>query len=143
MAATGASWGAWGYADYSSGTTFNDVTINDNATQTSDAIDLTGKAGCEVGIKSVGGSGTVDGVLTISVLYATGDDGGGTEEFEDTSYGQPWSFTHEPTDDQTSRVAFFIDPVLHRKFKVHLNNTSGITLTNTVEYRTAVMPAAS
>ena len=142
MADTGYNWGAWAYADYSSGTDWNDLSITDTNGQTSDAIDLDNKAACEIGIK-ITGTGTVTGNVTVLILGNTGDDGATADEFEDENYGSPFGVTLIPVTGQSVRKRIFVDPAMYSKFKVHVQNESGITLTTTVEVKTAAVPAAS
>jgi len=143
MANTGHDWGAWGYVQKSS-SDWNDDALADAATETSDAIDLDGKSACEIGVKLVeDNTGAIDGVATIYVLGATGDDGGGSEEWEETTVGSPWSFTVTPVQNDTVKKRFSVDPGHYGKCKVAVFNDGGQELAVTVEYRTADVPLAS
>ena len=143
MADTGYNWSAWDYVQKSS-TDWNDDALADAATETSDEIDLDGKAACEIGVKLIeDNTGAIDGTATIYVLGATGDDGGGSEEWEEPGVGSPWSFTLTPVQNDTVKKRFSVDPAHYGKCKVAVFNDAGQELAVTVEYRTAEIPAAS
>jgi len=143
MADSGYNWGAWGYVQKSS-SNWNDDALADNGTETSDEIDLDNKAACEIGVTLVeDNTGAIDGVVTVYVLGACGDDGGAGTVFEETTVGNPWAFTVTPVQNDTVRVRFNVSPAHYGTCKVAILNEGGQELAVTVEYRTATWPPAS
>jgi len=135
--------GAWGYVQKSA-SDWNDDALADAGTETSDAIDLDNKVAASIGVKLVeDNTGAIDGVVTVYILQATGDDGGGTEEYEETDVGSPLAFTITPVQNDTVKKRFSVDPAHYGKCKVAVFNDAGQELAVTVEYRTAEIPAAS
>lgn len=132
-------WGAWGYVQKGAAD-WNDDALADAATETSDALDLDQKVAAEVGIKLVeDNTGACDGDVTVHILRATGDDGGGTEEFESATEDTPLAFTITPEQNTTKRRAFALNPHIFRICKIAVENQAGQELAVTVEYRTATI----
>jgi len=135
--AGGYDWGAWGYVQKSAAD-WNDDALADAGTETSDAIDLDNKVAASIGVKLVeDNTGAIDGVVTVYILQATGDDGGGTEEYEETDVGAPLAFTITPVQNDTVRKAFSVNPAMFQKCKVAIENQGGQEVAVTVEYKTA------
>jgi len=137
MATSGSSWSAWGYVTKSS-SNWNDQALGNGNTHTSDVIDLNGKMSGEYGIKLYeDDTGAISGDVTVKVLRATGDDGGGSEEYEDATNGSPLAFLITPVQNATVRKAFTIDALDIRRFKIAVTNNAGQELAVTVEERTS------
>jgi len=131
------NWGSWGYVQKSS-SDWNDDALADAANETSDAISLDEKECCEIGITLVeDNTGVIDGVVTVSILGACGDDGGGAVVYEDPDDG-PLQFTITPVQNDTVRRHFSIDASVFSDFKIDVDNDAGQELAVTVEYKTAV-----
>lgn len=143
MANSGYSWGAWGFVQKSS-TDWDDDALADNAIETSDAISLSGKAGCIVSIQAVeDNTGAIDGVVTVAIL---GDTDG--TNYEDapavgSQVGAPYKFTFTPVQNDTVYVPFNVDPKYYDSFKISIMNEGGQELALDVRYKTATIPPAS
>jgi len=138
MADTGYNWDAsWTAAQQSGDWTAN--ALADNATETTTtAIDMDGKAACEISVAAFEDTGAIDGVVTVYVL---GDTDG--TNFEQTDIGNPFGFTFTPVTSDTTYVRFRILGSDYSKFHIAIFNESGQSLAMTVKYRQATIPAAS
>ena len=139
MANTGFDWGAWAFAQDDGSTDWDADALADNATETSAvAIDLDGKAACEVGITlAEDNTGAIDGVVTVYVL------GDASTQFEEVGIGSPWAFTITPEQNDTVVKRFMVSPASYGTFKVAVKNECGQELAVSVKYRTADIPVAS
>lgn len=140
MADTGFNWdAAWTFVKDDAGTDWDADLLADNGTEVSNtAIDLDGKAACEVGIAlAEDNTGAIDGVVTVFVL------GYGGIADEETTTGTPWSFTITPVTNDTVYKRFAVDPASYGDFKIAVLNESGQELAVSVKYRTATIPVAS
>lgn len=139
MAGTGYDWGAWAFVQDADPSDWNAEPLADNATETSGtAISLDIKAGCIVGVGLYeNDTGAIDGLVTIYVLGET------DVAYEETTIGNPFSFTVEPVQNDTVYVQFSIDPKHYDNFKIAVKNTAGQELAVTVKYKTATIPVAS
>jgi hypothetical protein len=146
MADTGYSWGSWAYVQKAgAGGDWNNVAINDDAGQLSDAIALTGKAACIISIQAVeDNTGTINGVCTVAVLADT--DGTNYEDppgLAGAQVGSPYKFTFTPVQNDTVYLTFAIDPKYFASPKIYILNEGGQQLVTDVRYKTATIPAAS
>ena len=131
MAETGHGWAGFTEHDAAQATT-------DTNTDTGPELDLDTKSACQMGLTIAGGTGTVDGVLTVYVL--------GTVDgtlWETTTNGSAWAFTITPIVSTSVYKVFSIDPGMYPKVKIAIENQSGITVTVTQDVNTATVPVAS
>lgn len=146
MADTGIKWDDWNYVQKSAAD-WNDDALADNATETSDALDIavaSPHAGCLIGGTLVeDNTGAIDGVVTIYVLGLVGDDGDGGDVYQEPGIGNPWSFTVTPIQNDTVQFRFTISPLDYDKVKIAIKNESGQELAVTVEYTLGDIPVAS
>ena len=146
MADTGYQWnGDWSYVQKGAGD-WNDDALADNATETSDAIDLavaTPFASVSIGITLVeDNTGAIDGVVTVYVLGVVGDDSGALV-YQEPGIGNTWSFTITPVQNDTVQAKFQIDTRAYDYCKIAIKNESGQELAVTVEYSACNVPVAS
>lgn len=138
MANTGYSWGAFvatqkGAADWTADA------LADNATETSDVIDATGNAACIIGIGAAeDNTGAINGVATVFIL----GDADGTN-FEETTIGNPFSFTFTPVQNDTVYIHFRLLMSDFDVFKIAIFNEGGQELAMTVKHKFASIPIAS
>jgi len=139
MADTGYNWGAYAFLTYSTGTDIDAIDVNDEATLTSDAVDLDGKAACEISVEWVeDNDGACDGKVLVYVLGADGD--GDYETIDDT----PALGGVIAAEQNTTRYKRFnVDPALFGTFKILVDNDSGQDGDLSIWIRTATIPAAS
>lgn len=139
MADTGYNWGAWAFVQDADPSDWNAEALADNATEVSGtAISLDGKAACLIGIGLYeDNTGAIDGVVTVYVLGET------DVAYEETTTGNPYSFTITPVQNDTVYTQFSIDPKHYDNFKIAVKNESGQELAVTVKYKTATIPVAS
>ncbi len=139
MADSGFNWdAAWTPVPEEDTTDWTSIALTDTSGARSDPISNDVKAATEVSLLCAGGTGTVDGVMTISVLR----DVDGTN-YEDTTYSSPWSFSFTPTVSQTAYKTFTVSAADVSNFRIYVQNESGITCTNTLKFRQATIPVAS
>lgn len=131
MADTGFNWAATAELDAMG-------SVADGADDTSPALDLDGKAACQIGLTILASDVAVDGVVTIFVLGCVDD-----VNYETMTDGSAWSFTVTPEQDATVYKVFSVDPSMYAKFKIGVSNESGPALTFTIDYYTATIPVAS
>ncbi len=140
MANTGAAWGSWAYVQKSSSNWSADA-LADNATETSDVLNVGTKAGIELGFTFYeDNTGAIDGDVTIYILRQAGT--GPVYEQSDGT-GSPEAFTVTPVQNDTVYKTHRIDPRLTGPFKIAVKNEAGQELAVTVEYRTSDIPVAS
>jgi len=138
MADTGYNWGSWADMTYSTGTDVDDIDVDDEATLTTDAHSLDGKAACIISIKWIeDGDGALDGDLIIYVLSDDAD--GGYQTIDDPAYSFSWT----PTASATRIYAFSIDPRDFDNFKILVDNDTGQDGDLTLGIKTATVPPAS
>lgn len=147
MADTGIEWAAYAAVAKSGGGDWTALDIADNGNAGSGAIDLTGPyAAVQFGIGlAEDDTGAIDGDVTVAILrdcdgtnYEDAPAAGGTQ------VGAPYKFTIRPTRNDTTYVAFAIDPAqFGGSIKLWILNESGQTLTTTVKMQTATVPAAA
>lgn len=147
MANTGYKWGSWAFVQKASaGGDWDDVAINDNAGQLSDALSLDQKAACEISIQVVeDNTGAIDGVVTVALLRDTD-----ATNYEDApglagvQVGSPYKFTFTPVQNDTVFLTFAISTAqFGPNPKIYLLNEGGQQLVTDVRYRTADIPVAS
>lgn len=137
MADTGYNWGAWAFVQESASDWDADL-LADNATDTSDALSLDGKAACIIGIGlTEDGTGAIDGVVTVFVLGET------DVAYEETTIGSPYQFQITPVQSDTVYVQFSVSPQHFDNFKIAVLNEGGQELAVTVKIKTATIPVAS
>ena len=112
--------------------------VADNATDTSPELDLDTIAACQIGLTLAGGAGTVDGIVTVYVLGTV--DG---TDWEGMTNGSAWAFSITPVVSTSVYKVFHVDPGIYPKCKIGINNTSGISVTVTIDKNTATIPLAS
>ena len=131
MAAGGFKWGSWDFLDYNAGTDINDIAVADEATLTSDAIDLDNKAACELSVKAIeDNTGAISGCLYVHVLRETE---GGYQAITDPT----WALSLEVVQNATRELSFSIDPGQMGSCKILVDNDSGQELAITIRIRTA------
>ena len=143
MADTGYNWdAAWSYAKDAGGGDWDGDDIADSASIVSNtAISLDGYAACIIGVSLVeDNTGAVDsdGVD----IYVLGHSGDGYEEIT-SGVGCPYRFNVLAVQNDTVNVQFSIDPRHYDDFLIAIVNNCGQTLTTTVQYKRATIPAAS
>ena len=141
MADTGINWSARAHATYSSGTDVDDIDLNDETTLTTDAIDLDGKAACQVSVKWIeGNDGACDGDVYVYVLGSDLDPD--TEVWQTINDAIP-AYTIDATQNATRIITFPVDPKKYSTFKILVDNDSGQDGDLTINYRTGTVPVAS
>lgn len=141
MADTGYNWDTGAHVTYNSGTDVDDLAVADEATLTSDEIDLDGKAACEISVKSVeDNTGACDGDVYVYVLRPDNDpDSEGWQDINDALRG----VAIDQAQNTTKRVAFSVDPGDVSKFKILVDNDCGQEVAITININTATIAAAS
>lgn len=139
MADSGYNWGAWAFMDYSSGTDVDDIDVNDEATLTTDAVDLDGKAACEISVEWIeGNDGACDGDVYVYLLRDI--DGTNYQTIDDN----PQCIgVVDATQNTTRYIGCNVYPSEVGKFKVLVDNDSGQDGDLSLRIRTATIPAAS
>lgn len=136
MSDTGYNWGAW----IQCGVEAVVLTTGGTILEISDAIDLDGKAACEVSIEATySNHAKATGGLEIGVL---GECNGTYQVQADIGAGCEMIFTQNAT----NRDRISIDPQQYGTFKIMHdwnNTTASSTVTITTRYRTATIPVAS
>ncbi len=140
MANTGYNWSSWAFVTYSTGTDVDAIDVNDEATLTSDEIDLDGKAACEISAEWIeGNDGACDGDVYVHLLREAGD--GVYQTFGDApDFLMPALQAEQNT---TRRQAGSVPPTAVGSFKVLVDNDSGQDGDLSLWIRTATIPAAS
>jgi len=137
MANTGYEWSAWAFMQKGAADWDADA-LADNATETGDALSLSGKAGCIIGIAlAEDNTGAIDGASTIFILGET------DLAYEETTIGSPYQFQITPVQNDTVHFQFPISPQYYDNFKIAVLNEGGQELAVTVKYKTASIPVAS
>lgn len=137
MANTGYDWSAWAFVQ-ESGSDWDADALADNATDTSDAISLDGKAACIVGMAFYeDNTGAIDGVVTIFIL------GENDIAYEETTIGNAMKFSITPVQNDTVHIQFSVDPKDYDNFKIAAFNEGGQELAVSAKYKTADIPVAS
>ena len=138
MANTGYSWSAF-VATQIGASDWTADALADNATDTSDVIDATGKAAMIIGIGATeDNTGAIDGLVTVYVLA----DVDGTN-FEETTIGSPFSFQFTPVQNDVVYINFSLSMANYDRLKIAILNEGGQDLTMTVRHKFADIPAAS
>ena len=148
MANTGYKWGSWAFAQKSGAAgDWDDVAINDDAGQLSDALSLDQKAGFQLGITLVEDNtgAVVANSVTVAVLVTP--DGTNWEDppgLAGVQVGCPYKFSVTPVQNDT----VYLSPVFDSKWfgsdpKIYILNESGQQLVTDVKYRTCDIPVAS
>ncbi len=138
MADTGYSWGAFVATQKGAGDWTADA-LADNATETSDAIDATGKAGIIFGIGAAeDDTGVINGDVTVYIL----GDADGTN-FEEIANSVPYSFAFTPVQNDTVYIHFSLSMANFDVFKIAIFNEAGQELAMTVKHKFATIPVAS
>lgn len=139
MADSGFNWDdSWAFVQKSA-SNWDDDALADEAEETSDVIDLDGKAVCNISIEIVeDNTGAIDGDLEIYIL---GDVDG--TNFEERSIGNPRSFNIAPIQNDIVRTSFSVMASDYPKFKLSLYNDAGQELAIDVRIKYATIPAAS
>lgn len=136
MAETGYNWGAWTQC----GVEAVVLTTGGVILEISDAIDLDGKAACEVSIEATySNHAKATGGLEIAIL---GECNGNYQVQADIGVGFEMIFTQN----DTRRERFSVKPREYGTFKVMHdwnNTTANSNVTITTRYRTATIPVAS
>ena len=136
MADTGYNWGAWTQC----GVEGVVLTTAGVILEISDAIDLDGKAACEVSIEATYSN---DAKLTGGLEIAVFGECNATYQVQaDIVAGFEMVFTQAAT----RRERFSVDPQQYGTFKIMHdwnNTTAGSNVTITTRYRTATIPVAS
>jgi len=136
MAETGYNWGAWTQC----GVEAVVLTTGGVILEISDAIDLDGKAACEVSIEATySNHAKATGGLEIAIL---GECNGNYQVQADIGVGFEIIFTQN----DTRRERFSVKPREYGTFKVMHdwnNTTANSNVTITTRYRTATIPVAS
>lgn len=136
MADTGYNWGAWTQC----GVEAVVLTTAGTILEISDAIDLDGKAACEVSIEATySNHAKATGGLEIAIL---GECNGTYQVQADIGFGSEMIFTQAAT----NRDHISVDPQQYGTFKImhNWNNTTASSnVTITTRYRTATIPVAS
>jgi hypothetical protein len=146
MANTGYTFGSWTAATKSGGGDWTALDIADDGNAGSTAIDLNGKASCDIGITLVeDNTGAINGLVTVAMLRDVDD-----SNFEDipglasAQVGAPYKLSITPVQNDSVFTSISISPAQFGRYvKVWLVNEGGQTLTTTVKYRTSDIPAAS
>lgn len=146
MAETGYNWGAWAAVTKSGGGDWTSLDIADDANAGSGAISLDGLAAVNFGVAlAEDNTGAINGLVTVAILRDV--DGTNYEDvpgLAGTQVGSPYKFQVTPVQNDTVYFAFAIDPAqFGSSIKIWLLNEGGQTLTTTVKYQTATIPAAS
>ena len=136
MADTGYNWGAW----MQCGVEAVVLTTNGTILKISDAIDLDGKAACEVSVEATySNHAKATGGLEVAILR----EANATYQVQaDSPLGWEMVFTQA----DTRRDVFSVSPQEVGTFKVMHdwnNTTASSTVTITTRYRTATVPVAS
>jgi len=147
MANTGYKWGSWAFVQKTGAAgDWDDVAINDDAGQLSDALSLDQKAGFQLGITAVeDNTGAINGLCTVAVL--TTPDGTNWEDppgLAGAQVGAPYKFSFAPVQNDI----VYLSPVFDSKWfgpdpKIYILNEGGQQLVTDVKYRTVDIPAAS
>jgi hypothetical protein len=136
MADTGYNWGAWTQC----GVEAVVLTTAGTILEISDAIDLDGKAACEVSIEATySNHAKATGGLEIAIL---GECNATYQAQADIGAGFEMIFTQNAT----NRERISVDPQQWGTFKIMHdwnNTTASSTVTITTRYRTATIPVAS
>jgi hypothetical protein len=136
MADTGYNWGAWTQC----GVEAVVLTTGGTILEISDAIDLDGKAACEVSIEATySNHAKATGGLEIGIL---GECNGTYQVQADIGAGFEMIFTQNAT----NRERISVDPQQYGTFTIMHdwnNTTAGSNVTITTRYRTATIPVAS
>ena len=139
MANTGYEWGAWTFAEYSSGTDIDAIDVNDEATLTSDEIPLTGFAAVEVSVEwAEGNDGACDGNVYV---YVCREDGDG--DYQTIDDAPNLGAVIEAAQNATRVKVFSIDPGQLGSCKLLVDNDSGQDGDLSIWIRTATIPAAT
>jgi hypothetical protein len=146
MADTGANWGSWTAVAKSGGGDWTALDIADDANAGSGAISLDGVAAINFGVALVeDNTGAINGNVTVAILRDV--DGTNYEDIPGLAgaqVGSPYKFQVLPVQNDTVYVAFALDAFqFGTSIKIWLLNEGGQTLTTTVKYQTATVPAAS
>lgn len=133
-----AAWTAWVQPGEGGDWTAN--ALADNATETTGtAVSLDGIAAMEISIAAVeDNTGAIDGVVTVFVL---GDVDG--TNYEETTIGNPFSFTFTPVQNDTVYIRFRILGSDFSNVKLAILNEGGQEIAITAKYRQATIPVAS
>jgi len=119
--ATGYQWSAYAFLTYSTGTDIDAIDVNDEATLTSDEVDLDGKAACEIAVEWVeGNDGACDGDVYVHVCREDGDGDYQTID-DDPSLGA----VIDAEQNTTRYKMFAVDPGEMGTFKILVDNDSG------------------
>jgi len=136
MADTGYNWSAWAQC----GVEAVALTTGGTILEISDAIDLDGKAACEVSIEATySDHAKATGGLEIAIL---GECNGTYQVQQDIGNGPEMIFKQN----DTIRDRFSVDPAEYGTFKIMHdwnNTTADSNVTITTRYRTATVPVAS
>ena len=139
MADTGINWGSWAYMTYSTGTDVNAIDVNDEATLTTDEVDLDNKAACEVSAKWVeGNDGACDGDVYLHVLREFGD--GSYQTIDDDPVQRA---AIDATQNTTRYKTISVSPASMGSFKILVDNDSGQDGDLSLYIRTGTIPAGS
>lgn len=139
MADTGYNWSTWAFVTYSTGTDIDAIDVNDEATLTSDEIDLDGKAACEISVEWVeGNDGACDGDVYI---YVCREDGDG--DYETINDNPALGAVIDATQNATRIKTFYVDPGRTGSVQILVDNDSGQDGDLSMWIRTATIPAAS
>ena len=148
MANTGYNWGSWAFVQKTGAAgDWDDVAIDDDAGQLSDALSLDQKAACEVSIQAVEDNtgAVVANSVTVAILRDT--DGTNWEEppgLAGAQVGSPYKFSFTPVQNDMLPLSFsFSTQWFGSNPKIYMLNESGQQLVTDVRYRTADVPVAS
>ena len=141
MADTGFNWGSLAHVTYSTGSDVDGVAVNDEATLTTDAVDLDDVAACEVSVEAYeDNTGATNGDIHVYLLRSNLDpDSEGWQDINDASEVAVISIDQNTT----RRKTFPVDPGEVGSFKLLVDNDCGQQVAVTINYRTATVPAAS
>lgn len=137
MADTGYNWDAsWTAVDAAIALTQGGTIVD-----SSDALDLDGKAACLISIDTdYSNHAKATAGLSVYILREAGD---GTYE---TVLDGAWGFEMAFTQNGTNRRVFFLDASQYQKFKIHLawgNTTGSAVATTKTDIKYATVPVAS
>jgi len=141
MADTGYNWdAAWTPVDAAIV-----LTVAGTITDSSDALDLDGKAACLISIDTdYSDHAKATAGLSIYILRETGD--GSYESVAGGAWGFEMAFVQNSAANGARRRVFFLDASQYQKFKIHQvwgNTTGSAVATTQTDIKYATVPAAS
>lgn len=147
MADTGFNWGSWAAVTKSAGGDWTALDVADDANAGSTAISLDNIAAINLSLTIVEDNTGAVAANSFTIAILRDIDGTNYEDapgLAGAQVGAPYKFVVTPVQNDTVYIAFALDASQWgANIKIWVVNESGQTLTTTVKYQTATVPAAS